>query len=438
MKDQLAANDEQIKTLTLTLKDQETQNSKRIKEVSEQCGLADQRAMSLEATVKSLEEKACNSQSENLTLKTENQHLATEIQKLKEENSWLRKKNGELSSLNQDLLDNMVQASSSATPSESEMTKKKKVMLIGDSNTHRSSGCLDKSKTEWTLANKIFTTVELKEALLKDQVKDELKKHDLVILSQGTNDLRRGKLDDQNIVKNLIQSAETIHRLTRKQVLINQVPPMTVRGELAVKTALLNRRIGDIKTKGVTPLLSGNYYKEHTNEEIIDKDGIHLTQKGSELFAKALAEAVHPQNDPESDNKTSSDPTPSNTTEKVINTTLKTASHVIGKSGANVKRLETEHKVTISSEKNQHGCKLRISGEMDNVKRASAEVNTIIERKKDTTVEKKTPVCRYYTKGGCNFGDECRYRHPRKQQPAKRRSSPEDGKRDHNLFSVLE
>ena len=70
-------------------------------------------------------------------------------------------------------------------------------MLIGDSNTHRSSGCLDKSKTEWTLANKIFTTVELKEALLKDQVKDELKKHDLVIRSQGTNDLRRGKLDDR-------------------------------------------------------------------------------------------------------------------------------------------------------------------------------------------------------------------------------------------------
>ena len=138
--------------------------------------------------------------------------------------------------------------------------------------------------------------------------------------------------------------------MTNKPVFINQLPPMSVknRADLTTQTALLNQRIADTEAEGVRPILSESYLSEYLHEEILDaNDGIHLIGEGLEVFAKALKEAVMTVSDTDTDKGKK---TPES--ERVIMTKLEAAGHIIGKAGANVKRLESTYQVSITSRKN--------------------------------------------------------------------------------------
>ena len=132
-------------------------------------------------------------------------------------------------------------------------TKRKSIMVIGDSNVQRTKEHLDVDSYKWTLTNKIFTTSELRESLKEEVMTDEMKKHEAIILAQGTNDVRLGKLDGQTIYRNLVTAARDINKITGKCVYINQIPPMNIpgRNDVTVKAAILNRRIADITTEKI-------------------------------------------------------------------------------------------------------------------------------------------------------------------------------------------
>ena len=129
------------------------------------------------------------------------------------------------------------------------------------------------------------------------------------MVSQGTNDLRKNKLDDESAYSTLAKLAGDIHKMTNKPVFLNQLPPINLknREDLATQIALLNQRIADTEAEGLRPALNAHYLGEYLLEEILDdRDGIHLINEGLEVFAKALKEAVMTIKEPDTDKKSQS------------------------------------------------------------------------------------------------------------------------------------
>ena len=114
-------------------------------------------------------------------------------------------------------------------------------------------------------------------------------------------------------------------------------------------------------------------------------------------------------------------------------TEVSAAGHIIGKGGANVKRIEQTHKVDIASRATGKDFKIIISGDKQNVQKAHDEIITSIRTNTAVPVpqtdkqagkeasRKEVPTCKYFLKGGCSYGDKCRFKHP----AAKRGRSPD-------------
>ena len=69
------------------------------------------------------------------------------------------------------------------------------------------------------LSNKVYNTDALRKSLREHYMKKEVASHDVVIISQGTNDIWKEKLDNQGAFRNIIKAAEDIHKITNKPVL---------------------------------------------------------------------------------------------------------------------------------------------------------------------------------------------------------------------------
>ena len=310
--------------------------------------------------------------------------------------------------------------------SEQKKDQKKSVMLIGDSNSQRAKEHLDKTSIKWTLSNQIYTTDELKKNLSDVAMKQELQKHDIVIISQGTNDIWRGKKDEYGTYDSLLQSAQNINKLTGKTVMVNQLPPIDVedRYDLTLKAASLNNMIAKINNKGIKPILSEQLLGEYPNDEILDKrDGVHLINDGPKTYAAALSAAVlgTQKLEKHTERKTDTDTDPEKIVEKTIITKPEVAGHIIGKEGTTVRGIEETNNVSITTRQNETDYKVTITGQSEtSVQAAYDEILRIINK---NSVEKEKPVCRFYLQKRCNFGDKCHYRHP--AQTPKRGRSPD-------------
>ena len=91
------------------------------------------------------------------------------------------------------------------------------------------------------------------------------------------------------------------------------------------------------------------------------------------------------------------------------------AKHVIGKKGRNVKKLESTHRVKITSQRCGNKCTMKINGSREAVQRTHEETLTMINRARN----KPTAVCRYFLEGKCWYGDKCKFRHHTVRTPVK-------------------
>ena len=115
-----------------------------------------------------------------------------------------------------------------------------------------------------------------------------------------------------------------------------------------------------------------------------------------------------------------------NRNEKTMAITIDDAKHAIGKKGRNVKKLESNHRVKITSKKCGNRCIMKITGNSEAVQRTYSETMKTINSAKN----KPTAVCRYFLDGKCWYGNKCKFRHhtsttPRRDHGENNRDAPE-------------
>ena len=108
---------------------------------------------------------------------------------------------------------------------------KPKILILGDSNIHKTKARLNRQKATWTVANNVFTTSQLNQALSRAELTEEVKKHDKIIVHLGTNDLRNGR-PEAEAYQNLIQAATTIKMNTQAPVYLTEIPLLTLKTDL--------------------------------------------------------------------------------------------------------------------------------------------------------------------------------------------------------------
>ena len=371
----------------------------------------------LEEQINQLTNQCVKAEDKMEKLKDHCAYADDKIEKLTEHNQKITTKNSELETFNNDLVNNIAQ---NETIEMEQHIPKQNILVIGDSNIHKSKEQLDRNRFKWTVTNNIYTTRELRDALEDQELQEEIRKHDAVVIAQGTNDLRREDDDGQKIYRNLIKAAEDIHGMTAKPVYINQVPPMNIpgRGDLNVNAVLLNNRIAKTKIEGVHPILTSENYKELTNEQILGKpgrtkneDGYHLVKKGSEALAEAMAKALKTRPTPHKQEKTKKEET--NNTTKTTTVAMEHRSRIIGRSGTNVNQLQRKYRVKIGTDTMDDGkCKITIRGHEDGTEAALKEIMQTI---KDAEEPKEKPICRYYLENRCDYEKNCRFPHPPKE-----------------------
>ena len=103
-----------------------------------------------------------------------------------------------------------------------------KAMLISDSNRKHVTPHLETKDTDWSVVNTVYTTEETVAFLDNRDHRDTIKDQNIVIIMQGTNDIRgskgRRESNGSEAFHNLSDAAKTINRLGPK-VLVTQTHP---------------------------------------------------------------------------------------------------------------------------------------------------------------------------------------------------------------------
>ena len=315
-----------------------------------------------------------------------------------------------------------------------------------DSNAHRTKNSLDQNKIKWTIANNIYTTVELLTSLEDQEIIEQIRKQDHIVIQQGTNDIRHGRgVGEAKAYQNMMEAVDRIKQNTSATIHLVQIPPLAVpnRYDLNVKAAMYNTRLETTKTEGVQIIQTAQEYKKRTTDDIIDRhDGIHLTKEGQDILKQALEEAItaprrsqttsghssrHTRKDSHTRRERSLTP---NTSTSDINTTIvetkpEYVKHIIGREGGKIKQLELDHDARIKITNSKSGSKITIKAPGEEASRAKTSIKNIIKaRQSDNKTAKDKVICKYFLQGNCMFGEECRNEHTKGN---KRPRSPSPG-----------
>ena len=358
-----------------------------------------------------------------------------ENQTLTKTNDDLGKKLTEAEAMNNELLKTILE--NEPPKAETKQKQKQKVLLIGDSNVKRSKHLLNKEEVTWSATTTIYTVRDLTKWMkaTDQRLTDLAKEQDQVIIHLGTNDLRDGT-KEADVYEGLINAAETIQSATNKPVHIAEIPPMKIhnRIDLGAKSAILNTRIRTTTNTKISPVLLTDQYKQLTSDDLLDRDGFHLSNKGQKVLKEELEKTAlltNKQGEPQLD-------------EISIDLKPEMVKHVVGKQGKTKDHLENQHRarITIINDAGKSTIKLKgQTGDINQAKKAIDEILRTIQVNNKTKPDKKSEEtnppksgkpCPYFAKGNCRFGSKCRNVHtsenserkrPRPQTPAQTNST---------------
>ena len=176
--------------------------------------------------------------------------------------------------------------------------------------------------------------------------------------------------------------------------------------------------------------------RDEDTRDILRGDGIHLTPRGGEIAAREINKLVANNNNNNNNNPkqqttkvTANIPIPiPETTAESWYIPKKTGSTIIGKGGANIRKLQEKHSVSVhlhDQEKDSDEQRITVKGRQQNVNNARDEIEQIVynygrpQQQQKTKVRKDTE-CRYYNQGYCKMGNKCDFAHwkpkPKTQQ----------------------
>ena len=309
-----------------------------------------------------------------------------------------------------------------------ETTTKPKCLLIADSNRREIIPYLDHDLAIWHHENEIFTIEQLEKWTNNEDLPQD---YDHIIISQGTNDIRYGK-DGYRMAKRM---ASTINQLEKDlpQTTISVLDlPLLKNNDNNKEISLYNFTLAREKT---TTTISKKMRDEDTRD-ILRGDGIHLTPRGGEIAAREINKLVTNNNNNNNNNNpkqqttkvTANIPIPiPETTAESWYIPRKTGSTIIGKGGANIRKIQEKHSVSVhlhDQEKDSDDQSITVKGRQQNVNNARDEIEQIVynygrpQQQQKTKVRKDTE-CRY-NQGYSKMGNKCDFAHwkpkPKTQQ----------------------
>ena len=381
-----------------------------------------------------LEESLQNILTQMETMRGQLQDAQADNVDLSKTNGDLSKKLQETEDMNEYLLKTIVEKD---PPKPTQPTQAKpKVLIIGDSNIQNAKDQLDRQKAAWTITNNIFTTTHLIRALENEQITNQIKQQDIVIIHLGTNDLRNDETE-ANTYSNIQAAATTIANTTGVPVHVDEIPPMLVpdRPDLGPKAAILNSRIKATVIQGVSVAATSKQYKEHTYGDLLDKKGFHLNSTGLEALITTLELTA---------TKTTTTPTTQTNPTKpqegdgedqittiIIDAKSEQVGHVVGKKRAKIQQLEKEFNARIRVVNSTNGSTIQVKAMRSDALKAKDTITKLLDIKQDdSTKPQPQQTCEFYAQGRCRYGASCNYRHP--HDGNKRDRSPSPRPRTHN------
>ena len=295
-----------------------------------------------------------------------------------------------------------------------ETTTKPKCLLIADSNRREIIPYLDHDLAIWHHENEIFTIEQLEKWTNNE---DLPKDYDHIIISQGTNDIRYGK-DGYRMAKRMASTINQLEKdLPQTTISVLDLPPLK-NNENNKEISLYNFTLAREKT---TITISKKMRDEDTRD-ILRGDGIHLTPRGGEIAAREINKLVANNNNNNNNPKQQTTKVTANIPIPIPETTAeswyipkKTGSTIIGKCGANIRKLQEKHSVSVhlhDQEKDSDEQRITVKGRQQNVNNARDEIEQIVynygrpQQQQKTKVRKDTE-CRYYNQGYCKMGNKC-------------------------------
>ena len=295
-------------------------------------------------------------------------------------------------------------------------------MIIGDSNTkYIKEQLINMSNIEIHHLH-AFTLEQAEE--LTTTIQDKDFNNTTTYLLVGTNNIKKGESAKDCAAKHKAIK-EKIKNITQDLVII-QLPPIYCRDYR--KQREMDReiiRMNTILEERHQNIISTQFMEENRN--LIQQDGLHLTNQAAMDIATAIMQSAHPT-------RTSPTRTPRTITTQqeemkitihqnqqqdqqeeeieVIETSYRGAAIVIGAKGNRVRLLKAKY-VDIDREKLEGGeYALIIRGKTEDTKRARLEINNIIkeETQRHNNFTYNT-TCRFFKMGMCNRGNQCKYLH---------------------------
>ena len=306
-----------------------------------------------------------------------------------------------------------------------ETTTKPKCLLIADSNRREIIPYLDHDLAIWHHENEIFTIEQLEKWTNNEDLPQD---YDHIIISQGTNDIRYGK-DGYRMAKRMASTINQLEKdLPQTTISVLDLPPLK-NNDNNKEISLYNFTLAREKT---TTTISKKMRDEDTRD-ILRGDGIHLTPRGGEIAAREINKLVTNNNNNNPKQQTTKVtanipiPIPETTAESWY-IPRKTGSTIIGKGGANIRKIQEKHSVSVhlhDQEKDSDDRRITVKGRQQNVNNARDGIEQIVynysrpQQQQKTKVRKDTE-CRYYNQGYCKMGNKCDFAHwtpkPKTQQ----------------------
>ena len=218
--------------------------------------------------------------------------------------------------------------------------RRPRIGLIMDSNGRGIANEFKRSQyineTDYTLINDYRTIEDLQRIPRHDQIIEELRQYDQIVIMIGTNNIKRGD-EPTEAANEFNKTVMDIARRTNTGIKTVEIPPIDPRrdpkGAQNAETfnRIINRPSKHIKLRR----LRGEPLKN-----ILNEDGIHLSEEGTAKAAKDIHEVTLKANSLETQRKTQLDIPP-----EVI-------SHIIGRKGSTIRRYEDQFQVRIIIDNN--------------------------------------------------------------------------------------
>ena len=220
-------------------------------------------------------------------------------------------------------------------PTKKQRTPEKlKVVIIGDSNTRKVIRYLQDNHSEnieWTYDDTYKTAEELYRDTNTRKVAESYFRYDFIIISMGTNDIRKGHTHDR-VIYWLIEACKNITKSSLTFTRITTLPPMnTDDHDNNTEMVKLNR---SIKKEARRPII----LRTHETKELrrtLEQDGYHIRHSHANDIAEELTKATSEVNRDE---------------KAKLRIQKGDPPHIIGKGGKNIADLRDTYRVRINIE----------------------------------------------------------------------------------------